>query len=307
MKIIKFLISFIPISILILGIGCAKTDEDAKVSKDSAGEMVEIIGGQLRLSTGPAELKDFWLSKHEVTLSKWDEVRSWAVMNGYKINPGKSCASDHPIHSINGFDIMAWCNARSTLESLEPVYILDSSGTPFKGENVGMANIYADLSLSGYRLPTPEEWEYAAKGGNKSEGFKYIGSNDINEVSWYMLNSENAYCDYFSGQTGRSLAGHSGPVFTSLGTWPVGQKKPNELGLYDMGGNVAEYVWKYDGGQTKTNRIYLYHRGGNFRSSSAQCSPDANPGVFRQSNVGDVSARFEGFRLARSQKDKEIH
>ena len=76
-----------------------------------------------------------------------------------------------------------------------------------------------ELTNKNYRLPTETEWEYACRGGKYSKGFKYSGSDDIDKVAWYDGNSDGK-------------------------THPVGQKQPNELGLYDMSGNV--YEWCYD-------------------------------------------------------------
>ena len=72
-----------------------------------------------------------------------------------------------------------------------------------------------ELTGRNFRLPTEAEWEYAARGGNKSQGYKYSGSNTINDVAWHIGNSGNI-------------------------SHPVGTKAPNELGIYDMSGNVME-------------------------------------------------------------------
>lgn len=101
-----------------------------------------------------------------------------------------------------------------------------------------------------FSLPSEDEWEYAARGGQKSEGYIYAGSNDIDEVAWYRDNSEEK-------------------------THPVGLKKPNELGIYDMSGNVWEWTetkgHSYQDGSSDLGGTYYVRRGGSWWHEASNC------------------------------------
>jgi formylglycine-generating enzyme required for sulfatase activity len=134
-----------------------------------------------------------------------------------------------------------------------------------------------------YRLPTEAEWEYAARGGNLSKDFKYAGSNNLDEVAWYEANSSEK-------------------------THPVGQKCPNELGLYDMSGNVWEWCqdWYQDlydsySASAQTNPTgpntgsYRVIRGGSWYDG-----PKSARVAYRSGYRPSVRRRDIGFRLART-------
>lgn len=132
-----------------------------------------------------------------------------------------------------------------------------------------------------FRLPTEAEWEYAAQGGNKSQGYIYAGSNDINEVAWYGGNANNK-------------------------THPVASKKPNELGLYDMSGNVLE--WCYDWYGNYNDEITINPAGpstGTFRVMRGGCffghyTPTQCTVSYRLSAAPRFGESHFGFRLAMS-------
>ena len=114
----------------------------------------------------------------------------------------------YPVWNVSWQDAINYCNARSLRENLTPCY----SGS---GEN-----IQCDFSANGYRLPTEAEWEYAALGGSGSKRFRYPGSDYIEGVAWYEENSK-----------GRPR--------------PIRHKLANELGIFDLGGNVSEWCWDW--------------------------------------------------------------
>ncbi|GBU22738.1 hypothetical protein R80B4_02650 [Fibrobacteres bacterium R8-0-B4] len=131
-------------------------------------------------------------------------------------------------------------------------------------------------------MPTEAEWEYAARGGNNSGGYKYSGSNTLGDVAWYSGNN-----------------GSFGSV--NYGAKPVGTKNPNELGIYDMSGNVWEWVsdryGKYSStAQTNptgpTSGSYRVFRGGSWGNDAWYCRVS-----FRDHFTPDYSNDILGFRL----------
>ena len=132
---------------------------------------------------------------------------------------------EKPVHSVtlSSFNIGKYEVTQAQWKAVmgyNPSYFTDCENCPV--ENVSWKDIQEYISKlnsqtgKNYRLPTEAEWEYAAKGGKNSKGFTYSGSNDLNSVAWFSENSDST-------------------------THSVGSKQPNELGIYDMCGNVWEW------------------------------------------------------------------
>jgi sulfatase modifying factor 1 len=195
----------------------------------------------------------FYIGTHEVSYGLWQEVRAWALDNGYtdlydgsvdgwdEVGAGKG--DDHPVHSVSWYDAVKWCNAASERAGLEPVYYLSEDGVVDPVYRSDAHVPYIDYSKQGYRLPTEAEWEKAARGGVSSDenGPRFQWGNEIshNEAN-YKANSVYAY-DYSGATEDTFHPDYSGDGEAMPYTAPVGSFAANDYGLYDMSGNLWEW------------------------------------------------------------------
>jgi formylglycine-generating enzyme required for sulfatase activity len=225
----------------------------------------EVAAGALPSSSwaGAQSVETFYMGKTEVTWAEFQTVRTWAAANGYDIGSvGAGTGPNRPVTNINWYQSLKWCNARSEKEGLRPVYKVGSA--PYRtGDTVPTI----DTTANGYRLPSEKEWEFAARGGVKTNGYEYSGSNDINAVAWYVSNSGSSIKD-------------------------VATKQANELVLSDMSGNVWE--WCFD--TLFTNRV---RRGGGWNSFAGDCRVAIHGSSPPTSSFDSI-----GFRVARSSASK---
>lgn len=243
--------------------GCLVEKDTSCVSDERSADMVTLY--------------DYWIGKYEITNEQYATFLSevgnqkegnypWYVTDKYALiketKEGKFVTKkgleNHPVNNIT------WYGARAYTKWL------------------------SEKTKKNYRLPTEAEWEYAARGGKKSEGNLYSGSNNLEEIGWTF--------EYAVG----SKVGWG--IEDKAGTFPVGQKKPNELGIYDMTGNLSEWVfdvydYKYQGGinpsgpKTGAQRIV---RGGSWDHEDEEARNTART---RATPINEFTTN-KGFRVA---------
>lgn len=238
-------------------------DSYDSVAAKSGFTFVYVDGGEFRMNLheeGPEYygiLESFYIAVTPVTQELWEIVAPKG--------PLKHKGPNLPITKVSWVEAVEFCNSLSIKYSREKCYFIDNSGT-----------YTCEFKKNGFRLPTEAEWEFAAKGGMKSSGYDFSGSNILSEVGWYEHNSGGKVHD-------------------------VGTLNQNELGIFDMCGNVWEWCWdwhdEYPSGKFNNPRgpyegFSRILRGGSIEDDSLNCSVTFRDYTYPKHSRSNVGLRL---------------
>ena len=235
--------------------GYSRADAEKAVARDIE---IEKFFGNSKMIAIPG--KSIEMLSTEVTQKMYQKIMGE--------NPSKFKGENNPVECVSWYDAVYFCNKLSETMGLTPVYSVKGLTDVKQWNYMDLeGKITQNLQANGFRLPTLGEWQYAAEGG---QYFMYAGSNNLDEVGWYEDNSGKM-------------------------THPVAQKKANGYGLYDMSGNVYEWVWDW---RTSSTR---YNCGGSWVHDAFHykkvCEVDSR-------NLNDESSQYSnlGFRIVRRRR-----
>jgi formylglycine-generating enzyme required for sulfatase activity len=238
--------------------------------------MVPVRGGTFFMGSNENRVTE---KVHEVTVRPFLMSETGVTQELYaqvmNENPSVFKGEDFPVDSVSWFDAVRFCNALSARSGLPPAYVIDGN------------NVTWDRESKGFRLPTEAEWEFAARGGihgaSGPQDKVFFSGGDAaanpQDYCWFAVNSKTS---------SRAVKG----------------KLPNQLGLYDMSGNVWEWCWDwyadypdgpvsdYTGPATGNHRVY---RGGSFFNNQAQLRA-----AFRIWDPPSAKANSRGFRIVQN-------
>ncbi|MGN0502957.1 MAG: formylglycine-generating enzyme family protein, partial [Ruminococcus sp.] len=243
----KYLALFLSVLLVLLLPACGQSENTGETEKTPTenytfkvsdvkvpNEFVLIKGGTFQMGSPATEawrsddetqhtvtVSDFYMSKYELTQKEYEEIIGK--------NPSNFSGENLPVENVSWLDAVTYCNARSEQEKLTPVYTID-------GQNVSW-----DRSADGYRLPTEAEWEYACRAGTTTP-FYMEKSPSAEEANYYGHYPYEIEDNYFSQDNLEVKPGEYRQTTVSVGSFSA-----NSYGLYDMHGNVGEWVWDYYG------------------------------------------------------------
>ncbi len=242
-------------------------------------ETILIEGGYYKMGIGESKyfdefpthtvkINDFYIGKYEVTI---EEFTGFCRTAGLDLPEGDP---KMPVTNVSWEEACMYCNWLSRLARLDKCYKI------IRNEKTNKIKIIFDKTANGYRLPTEAEWEYVARGGSNRKSYAFSGSDNADEVAWYA-------------GTGKMLH-------------PIGEKKANSSGTYDMSGNAQEWVYdvytvdfyKHSPSDNPVNEkggLDRVSRGGSFNSTAEGLRISK-----RYYNAPDFKAEHLGFRIAKN-------
>lgn len=269
-------------------------DEQFRFFYVTASQVMVLVDGDQFL--GEVNIDPFYMSIFLVTQEDYIEIMEENPSH-FADDQGNPTARNLPVESVNWFDAIEYCNRLSIARELQPVYSYLHLGTDpddwyryddrWNEESANHRNIAWNREADGYRLPTEAEWQHAANAAEHPPPYIYAGSDDIDEVAWYQENSDER-------------------------TNPVGRKLPNDLGIYDMSGNVTEWCWDMygfefpsggdnpSGPEDGPNRM---GRGGSWSAFHANCQIDSRTYGPGRSDFPVRRSDSIGLRVVRSHRD----
>lgn len=238
--------------------------------------MIRVEGGEMTIGATTEQLENaesneypahlvrlptYYIGQFPVTQNIWELVMGYNKSNNKESRAAKNSTSTSRISSITIGAVLGLLPSIGTIAEGALGWFAgnlinnDDAVGHYPVENIShdealeFVRRLSKMTNIEFSIPTEEEWEYAARGGQKSQRYKYAGSNDINEVAWYRDNSDRT-------------------------THPVGEKKPNELGIYDMCGNVWEWTvtpaHSYETEIMPDGNVYI-RRGGSWWHKAKNC------------------------------------